>query len=335
MNNQLEVIKRHEAAQDLVFVRPEDLQTQKMFVPEITVLHATPEDFHNINGQMMPKSYYADRIGEAAGVSFIAENCGVRKESETVWVGFTQAKKRWPDGTWRTSQVHEYEFDVEVRAQEDFLGKPDKYKTEVEKEKHRLELKKFARQKAGTGARLKCIRELVGIPISFKPQQMAKAIVVSRISLNTDEMFSDPNMRQAAIQHAVGAQQQIFGPGDNERKVIAEDAGLEIPADEVKDATAQQQPIDDFKDDIPWQEDPRDIVRRGLQHYLDNNQEVYFLPDEPIEIIKAALSNPQITLQALQDIEKRLKSFITRKEAVNEKYAAHMKTMREAGRVVA
>lgn len=343
MNNQLQIIQEHEKNQDLVFVRPEDLQTQRFFVPEITVLHATPEDFHNIGGSMMPKGYFTDRIGQAAGVDFIAANCGVRKESETLWVGFAQGKRRLPDGSWRNSSVCEYCYDVEARAEEDFLKdskrekKDQKYSTEVDRKQHILEMKRFAHQKAGTGARLRVIRELVGIPIGFKPAQIQKAIVISRIAVNTDELLSEPSMQVAAIQQAVGIQQQIFGPGQGnvERKVIAEDAGLEIPVDEVHEPEgAQQEETIPFADDIPWDENPMDIVRRGLQQYIDNNSEVYFLPEGLLEIVTSVLAIPNVTLQALQDVEKRIKDYIDRKEQGNEKYAAHMQFMREAGRVV-
>lgn len=337
MNKALAIIQEHEKNQDLVFVRPEDLNTQKFFVPEVTVLHATPDDFHTISGQMMPKGYYTDRIGQAAGVSFVAENCGVKKDGENVYVGFAQGKRRLPDGTWRSSAIHEYELDVDSRAKEDFLSKPDKYKTAIDKERHTLEIKRFARQKAGTGAHLKVIRELVGIPISFKPGQVQKAIVVSRISVNTDELLSTPGMQQAAITQAVGAQTQLFGPGQgNTERQVTEDAGLEIPVDEVHEPEKkqQEQPVP-FINDIPWNEKPEDIARRGLQQYLDNNAEVYQLPIEATETVAALLTVENATLEALQDCEKRVKNYIERHEKQNEQYAAHMTAMREAGRVVA
>ncbi len=327
-SNALEIIKKHEANQDLVFVRPEDLNTQKFFVPEVTVLHATPDDFHTISGQMMPKGYYTDRIGQAAGVSFVAENCGVKKDGENVYIGFAQGKRRLPDGTWRTSAVHEYEFDVDSRAREDFLSKPEKYKTAVDKERHTLEIKRFARQKAGTGAHLKVIRELVGIPISFKPGQVQKAIVVSRISVNTDELLSTPGMQQAAITQAVGAQAQLFEPGHGnvEREVTEES--------EAPQTQAEEQP-ESFEDDIPWEEDQGDVVRRGLQHYIDNNQEVYKLPAAALELAREMLANKETTLEALQDCDKRIKNYIERHEKQNEQYAAHMKAMRDEGKVIA
>ena len=332
----LAIIQEHEAKQDLVFVRPEDLNTQKFFVPEVTVLHATPDDFHTIEGRMQPKGYYTDRIGQAAGVSFVAENCGVKKDGENVYIGFAQGKRRLPDGTWRTSAVHEYEYDVESRAEEDFLKdsqktqQDQKYSTEIAKKQYILKLKRFARQKAGTGAHLKVIRELVGIPISFKPGQVQKAIVVSRISVNTDELLSTPGMQQAAITQAVGAQSQLFGPGHSnvEREVIEES--------EAPPAQEEEQPEkDDFVDDIPWEETPEDVVRRGLQHYIDNNQEVYKLPAAALELARKMLGNKEATLEALQDCDKRIKDYIERHEKQNEQYAAHMKAMREEGRVVA
>ena len=333
MNSALAIIKEHESKNDLVFVRPEDLNTQKFFVPEVTVLHATPDDFHTVSGKKQPKSYFVDRIAEAAGISFIAENCGSRKENEDVYVGFAQGSKRLPDGTLRKSVVQEYEFDVNIRAEEDFLkDSKNQYKTEVAKRKHFLEYKKFARQRACTGSRLRVIRELVGIPTAFEPQQMEKAIVVSRIAVNTDELT--PAMQMAAIAQGAAAQQQLFGPGqgNTERKVIEADAGLEIPVDEVH-LPVEEAPVP-FEDDIPWNEKPEDVARRGLQQYLDNNEEVYKLPTEATETIVALLSVENATLQALQDCEKRIKQFIERREQSNEKYAAHMQAMREAGRVV-
>lgn len=329
MNSALAIIQEHESKNDLVFVRPEDLNTQKFFVPEVTVLHATPDDFHSISGQMMPKGYYTDRIGQAAGVSFVAENCGVKKDGENVYVGFAQGKRRLPDGTWRLSAVHEYELDVDSRAREDFLSKPDKYKTAVDKEKHTLEIKRFARQKAGTGAHLKVIRELVGIPISFKPEQIQKAIVISRISVNTDELLSTPGMQQAAITQAVGAQQALFGPGPTERDVTTVQEALPEPDQ------AQVEAPEPFTDDIPWNEKPEDVARRGLQHYIENNREVYKLPTEAMDVIQDVIANKDATLEALKDCDLRVRSYIERHEKQTPSYAAHMKDMREAGRVLA
>ena len=67
----LAVIEQQQKAGALIYTRPEDLQTQRMFVPQVTVIPAVPQDFHNIKGKMMPKSHHLNRIGEAAGVDFV------------------------------------------------------------------------------------------------------------------------------------------------------------------------------------------------------------------------------------------------------------------------
>jgi len=222
----IELIRKYKSENQLVFVSEEDLRTQSMFLPEVVIIRSTSEDFHNIQGNFMPKGYQTDRIGEAAGIHFLEENCGTRTEKvgeNTVYVGFAQGKKRMPDGTWRTSSVCEYEFDPIKRAEEDFLrDKQGKYNTEKDKKLAILNYQKFGRQRANSGARLRVIRELVGIPISFKPEEIKKAMIFSRIAINTDQLLEDPEMRQVAVKIALGAQTQIYGP-PKEQKMIEAD----------------------------------------------------------------------------------------------------------------
>jgi len=204
----LELILKHKSNQDLVFVAEEDLKTQTMFLPEVVVIHSTPDDFHNISGKFMPKGYQTDRIGEAAGIVYLEKNCGTRTEEvegNTAYIGFAQGKKRMPDGTWRTSSICEYEFNPVVRAEEDFLkDRKNNYTTEQARKIHIVELKKFGRQRASTGARLRVIRELTGMPVAFEAQNIKKAMVFSRVAINTDLLLSDPEMRDAAIKAALG-----------------------------------------------------------------------------------------------------------------------------------
>ena len=220
----LEMVQKHVSDHDLVFVAEEDLRTQTMFLPEVVIIRSTPDDFHNISGKFMPKGYQTDRIGEASGIVFL-ENCGTRVEEvdgDTAYVGFAQGKKRMPDGTWRPSSVCEYEFNPVKRAEEDFLKDTQgNYKTENQKKIHLLGLQKFGRQRANTGARLRVIRELTGMPISFKADQLQRAMVFSRVAVNTDLFLSDPEMREAAIKVALGAGKEIYGPSP-ERKALSD-----------------------------------------------------------------------------------------------------------------
>ena len=259
----------------LVFVNEEDLNTQRIFIPEVSLLQSKAEDFHKISGKMMPKSYVVDRIKLLAGISFLPGFCGTRKEGSDVWVGFAQGSRRLPDGTLAYSNVTEHEFDVTVRSQEDFLNdKYDKYKTARAKEKHILELRKFARPRASTGARLRVIRELVGMPTAFDPKDALKPMVFCRVALNTDALLADPATRGQALNQAMGAQQQIYGPPAIEAKVEDVVEGEEEGVDEP--STAPPPPDDEAfpvsePDPATDVESPIEVAMAKLDEWLGSD----------------------------------------------------------------
>lgn len=276
---ELAVVKKYRHENAMVLVHEEDLDTQRMFKPVITKIPVTPNDFHEcpIQGKMMPKSHHVDRIGDAAGVEFVWGE--VKKEGDLVWVGRAQGRRRMPDGSWRTSSVQEYEFDVETRSEEDFLNdKKNRYADELSKRKHIVELKKVARQRAATGARLRVIRELVGIPIAFSKDDFQRALVVSRVAVNTDAMLEDPQTRRAAISHAVGAADTLFG---TERNVTPQREALEAPQDEAED-------FDDFDDESEEVEEPPIGERKAeLWRALEEYEAAYTLPPKAAAKVRA------------------------------------------------
>ncbi len=225
------LVQKYRGQQDLVFVSDEELRTQAMFFPEIVAVHAEPGDFHKIGQKFMPKKHIVDRIAEAAGITFLEQNCGTRTETvegATAWIGFAQGKKRMPDGTWRTSSVCEYEFSPVIRAEEDFLkdsqrepGK-QKYNNEVNKKLLIITYKKYGRARANTGARLRTIHELTGMQTSFEAGQLKRALVYSRVAVNTDLLLADPKTREVALEAALGITRQIYGPPKEEPKALSD-----------------------------------------------------------------------------------------------------------------
>ena len=306
-NEAMQLVKKYQDEKALVFVKEEDLRTQTMFVPEVTVLHAEATDFHNISGRFMPKGYQTDRIGQASGVSFVQEGCGSRKEGDNIFVGYAQGKRRLPDGSWRFSSVCEYEFDVDVRSEEDFAAdatKPDrdrKYKTEVSKAAHVLQLKKFARQRANTGARLRVIRELTGMPVSFKGAEIQKAMIFARVAVNTDQLLADPATRQAAVNQALGIQNDLFGPSkENARNVT--------PNIEVAPEPEEQPELSNEADPFALDEEelsPIERARLSLEDYLNTD----ILKSTAVKIVKETLANENATLEELEKLMGRCKAY--------------------------
>ena len=300
----IDLVQKHKGLKDLVFVAEEDLRTQTMFLPEVVVIHSTPDDFHNIQGNFMPKGYQTDRIGEAAGIVYLEKNCGTRTEKvdgETAYVGFAQGKKRMPDGTWRTSSICEYEFNPAKRAEEDILRDTKrKYNTEKDKKLLLLNYKKFGRQRASTGARLRVVRELTGMPISFKPDQIKRAMVFSRVAVNTDLLLADPEMREAAIKIALGASKEIYGPPKESHKALSENYTVD---NGNEPAQIEEQPKEETE--IPWEtETEEEKQNREILEDLQIRRKKYDerLPKNAKEVIDKELAQEKPDMNTISGL---------------------------------
>ena len=252
----LEVIQRHKDA--ISFVRAEELDTQGMFLAKVTVLQIAPGDFHVLGGgQVMPKKPHVDRMAEAGGVNITSVD--VRGDGLYRATAKAHGWKRMPDGTKREGEA-EYTFDAEIYAELD-VAKDDKgrYKTEKAQRIHLLEYAKFKTQRASTGARLALIRFFLKTPTSYTREDIQKAMIVSRVDLNTDLLLSNPATAAAAVQVAMGsggAVERIYGPR-------TERPALEAPAEAAEEA------LPAFDDDVPWPEAEDVTLRRKLQNYVD------------------------------------------------------------------
>ena len=147
-----------------VVVKPEDLVPLSPLVRIDLTAVPLGECAAIGGGKVMPsRDASTDQIGSAAGVTFIESGCSVEKLDSTTWVGRATAERMMRDGS-RERRVAEYEWDAELRAQETAkaLAGP-KYESTL------LQNRKFGRQRADTGARLRVIRSLTGIPTAFRP----------------------------------------------------------------------------------------------------------------------------------------------------------------------
>lgn len=312
----LTIINEHKG-KDLVFVDPNELETGRMFYPQVSVINATPQDFHNIKGRMMPKSYHTDRIGEAAGIEFVASECGTRKEGDNVWVGFAQGRRRLPDGTFRTSTKQEYEYDVDVRSEEDFANDTKgTYNTEAAKRKHVIELKKYARQKASTGARLRVIRELTGIPAAFTQQDIQRALVVARIAVNTDELLDNPDTRKMAVAAAMNKSNDIYGVRDvsnSEQLAITEGNGDEPEASEATDISEATEEADDFDDVTSSAGEGDELSPLMLQLEEWSNNDIIRSSKTAMSLINDLTNKKAVTRKELEDAIARCRDYYNKK----------------------
>lgn len=246
MNNALQIIEKQKAGGALVFAPLNLGELPALYKLETTVVEFKRDEFHNISGKYTPNKAVTDRIGFAAGISFIAEHCGTREfirddelGKHTVFVGYAQGKVRQSDGSYQESNVEEYEFDPYWRAKEE-SQKATAKKSEAA---YRMDYLKVGRQRASTGARLRVIRAMIGMPTSFESNEIAKPFVFAKVVQNTDFLLATREGRQAAIAQATGALTSLFGPSESAPLKQAEQVeGFDANAGETEEFTLNLSP---------------------------------------------------------------------------------------------
>jgi hypothetical protein len=310
-NKALVIIDQQRTAGALVFAAP-NLECPPLYKAEATVIQARPDEFHNMKGKYMPNKAVVDRIGDAAGVDFIDRNCGVTTElreddmgKRTVFVGTAQGRVRLPDGSWRTSTVEEYEFDPYLRANID-ASSPNAKQSEKQ---YRLDYMKVGRQRASTGARLRVVRQLTGMPVTFSQAETLKPLVFSRIVQNTDYILGTKEGRIMAIAAATGVASALYGGAAKPAAAEQEEEPVQLNFRNARD--------DDF-DDVPLapsshpDADGFDEPAAPIQPVISERDKKTVELEEWLESdligpnaktsIQAAINDPRTTIERLDDL---------------------------------
>jgi len=330
----------------------------ELYKTEVTLLDINKEkDCFKISGKYMPNRSMVDKIGEASGVTFISGDTKIIVVNDEdagkhpIYVGTAQGKVRLPDGTWRTSSVAHYEFDPTLRAMQDFKISKLTPETRMKRrtkddgtsygntlEEAILEYRKMARQRANTGARLRVIRELVAMPISFTEEQIKKPVLLGRIVQNTSYILNTPEGKMMATAQALGVDMSgIFGgqkmitgtsghmegaqsygadgddydgadgEGDTDTTVAeAEKVSDEpdFPEDPAEAAAAKQESEFDRLTQclIDWQEAYKDVL-----NVTSGNGK------NPLQMIDAELANPDATVETRGGMITRIRTWLEKK----------------------
>jgi hypothetical protein len=212
----LAIIEKARAGGALAFVGQGVSETVPLYKLEPTQIEVKRESFHDLQGKLVMKKEVCDRVADAAGISFMnasvesihaPEEPALGLPARTIFVGHAQGKTRLPDGTWRESSPETYEFDYLAKAKAEAGGVQDKER------KKAMEYYKAGPMRAATGARLRVIRQLTGMPTAFDSAEIgqAKTFVFSRIVQNTDFILATPEGRAMAIAAATGVAAQLYG----------------------------------------------------------------------------------------------------------------------------
>jgi hypothetical protein len=303
------IVKAAKEKGALVFANMENLEPQvELYRAEVSELTFQEKDFHKLNGKLMPSKSATDRIGEACGIQFIQSACRVtaQKREDSLcgkrdsFCAEAQGKVRMPDGSWRFSTVDEYEYDPVLRAM------IDKNVTELDEAARRkigktiMEYSKVARQRAATGARLRVIRQLAGVPSAFEPAEALKPMVFARIVQNTSYILRTQEGRAMATAQAIGIDiASLFG-------------GNKMPG-------SQPSGEPDFPDESENQQEEAEFMRLGLEieQLMANHKSILAKPTisgkNPYKLAEEELASPASTEDTRRKMRKRIMAYLQAK----------------------
>jgi len=213
-NTALAIVENAKNRGALIYVDMNSLnQMTELFRAEATEISFDKKQFHSMKGgKFQPDKATTDKIGELSGITFINGSsteklihrndsiCGERDS----WVVTAQGKKLCSDGNWQESNIEAYEFDPCVRAMEELGYSEITATNKAAFNRKVIEFTKVALARAKTGARLRVIRALAGLPSSFDADDMKKPMVFSRVVMNTAFVLSTPEGRTMATAKALG-----------------------------------------------------------------------------------------------------------------------------------
>jgi hypothetical protein len=186
-----------------------------------------------------PKVNVLDRIADCAGITFVKnETNGVMHNDEygkhTAFISNCIGRKLMSDGNYKDSSLQIYEFDPLIQAMSESTD-------ESKMRRKTIDYRKNAAKRAETGARLRVIRELVGIPQGFPKERAEKYFVIGRIVPNLKQIASTERGRALAECKALGIDPALllYGARQNQRFLPDYDTTLTLAEDTKTESTAE------------------------------------------------------------------------------------------------
>ena len=256
------------------FTKPShfELDPAGFFEVHVEAVKLTKEDVHFLQGgTIWFRKETLDMIASAAGVSFrdLPAEKHVRGEPD---IGRCQAITQGPDGQPVVGDVAEYEFDPELRAEEDILRaqvKDPAYKpSEAARRLKVLEYEKAGHQRANTGARSRATIAAVGMQTGFKDlfkdatgrPKDDEWFLFSRVIINVkNKMVAE--MQLSAISGNVS---RLYGPSHQ----LTAEAGMRHVGPGADDVPASPASPGSFEPDQETQPDPIALKKRTIADIL-------------------------------------------------------------------
>lgn len=307
---------------------------------EVMVIDPNPQagEVYEISGKKALAKPSLDRMYSALGMIEDPVNTTILESSPRKSRAKATAAIRKPNGEYvvlteeKTVDIDVIEEEQTMKAKESAIkGKPsgwgrnttyapwasDSEKAEwieLTVQKAVLPYKKFKDERAMTGARERLVRAVVGLKSSYTDAELAKPFVFPRITTDTDKLLADKETRQLAIEKMSGSVRAIFGGHNEEEEREPRDVTPEAPkafAEVVENENDTEEDEDPFgAPPVDEGKDPRTHIKIELENYLIDTERPFKPAGE--KLIRAALSNPDATLEELQGILAQAADYVRR-----------------------
>jgi hypothetical protein len=187
----------------------------------------------------VPKVCVLDRIADCAGITVVKnETNEVMHDDEygkhTAFIANCMGRKLMSDGNYKDSSLQIYEFDPLIQAMSE--GADD---SKIRRKT--LDYRKNAAKRAETGARLRVIRELAGLPQGFPKERAEKYFVIGRTVPNLKEIASTPRGRALAEWKALGIDPALllYGERRNQRFLPEQNTTVDLTGGQEAESSAE------------------------------------------------------------------------------------------------
>jgi hypothetical protein len=284
-----------------------------------------------------PKVNVLDRIADCAGITIVKnETNEVMHNDEygkhTAFISTCIGRKLMSDGNFKDSSMQIYEFDPLIQAMSEGTD-------EGKIRRKTLEYRKNAAKRAETGARLRVIRELVGLPQGFPKERAEKYFVIGRIVPNLKEIASTPRGRILAECKALGVDPAILLYGAQKVYGLLPERNVNEYTADATDGTNGGQPTEsimtntkivqpDFPDKPPDSAavEPKAEPRKETEFDRLTNVLIEFMEEyraeldvissngkNPYKLAAAELENKDATVDTLRSMIEKLRTYIQKK----------------------
>lgn len=286
---------------------------------EIVMIDANKEsgDVYQLPGGKWGLSKVAlDRISQAAGISWIPDQCGRVDDGSDSNIIRYKAVGRIKDlsGTWRTilgeKEVDllalEDELTASVPEREWILKKPAADRPAIiEKEirKEMVQYRKHRLARAQSGAMNRAIRAALALRSSYTIAELSRPFVLPKVLFTPDA--SDPETKRFLLADATGNVGLLYGGAGRAVAELPPAPILEAPEDDEPPVTTGTSAISSPVDGDPTQDEQDEIAFREAYNAGHDALQGLDLKDPKVQIPRAATEAADVQLAILEGMLKR------------------------------